>query len=56
MRAIALAALVLVGVLGLLTAYTLVHNGVDLLALVSLLVLAVLGFGIFGALRSHSRP
>jgi hypothetical protein len=52
MRAIAAVALLLVGVLAILTAYVLIRSGPDLLTLLSLLVLAVLAFGIFGALRS----
>jgi hypothetical protein len=56
MRAIAAAALTLVGVLACLTVYVIARSGVDLFTLLSLLVLAVLGFGIFGALRPSSRP
>jgi hypothetical protein len=55
MRGVAVAALVLVGALAVLTAYVLVRSGPDLLTLLSLLVLAVLAFGIFGALRSPRR-
>jgi hypothetical protein len=42
-------------VLGMLTVITLVRNGPDPLTLVSLLVLALFGFGILGALR-HPPP
>ena len=49
------ATLAMIGVLGVLTAITLVRNGPDPLTLVSLLVLALFGFGIVGALR-HPPP
>ena len=56
MRAVALgAALAMTGLLGVLTVVTLVRNGPDPLTLVSLLVLALFGFGILGALR-HPPP
>ena len=45
----------MIGVLGVLTIITLVRNGPDPLTLVSLLVLALFGFGILGALR-HPPP
>jgi hypothetical protein len=45
----------MIGVLGVLTVITLVRNGPDPLTLVSLLVLALFGFGILGALR-HPPP
>ena len=49
------ATLVMIAALGILTAITLVRNGPDPLTLVSLLVLALFGFGILGALR-HPPP
>ncbi|MCW3021041.1 MAG: hypothetical protein JWR30_363 [Conexibacter sp.] len=48
---ILVAASVLVAVLLALTAYVAVVQGPDVLTVLSLLVLAMLGFGIFGALR-----
>jgi len=50
-----IATLAMIGVLGGLTIVTLVQNGPDPLTLVSLLVLALFGFGIVGALR-HPPP
>jgi hypothetical protein len=55
MRAAGLAALLLVGVLAYLTFDVLLRTGPDVLNLLSLLVLAVLGLGIFGALRPPGR-
>jgi hypothetical protein len=52
---ILVATLAMIGVLGVLTVVTLVNNGPDPLTLVSLLVLALFGFGIVGALR-HPPP
>lgn len=53
MRSVALvAALAMIAVLGGLTAVVAVRNGPDPLTVVSLLVLALLGFGILGALRN----
>jgi hypothetical protein len=55
-RALALgAALAMTGLLAALTVITLVRNGPDPLTLVSLLVIALFGFGILGALR-HPPP
>jgi hypothetical protein len=48
---ILVAAFVLVAVLLALTVYVAVVAGPDVLTVLSLLVLAMLGFGIFGALR-----
>jgi len=48
---ILVAAFVLVSVLLALTVYVAVVQGPDVLTVLSLLVLAMLGFGIFGALR-----
>ena len=54
MRGTLVVALVFVAALLALTIYVTVRNGVDVLTAVSVLVLALLGFGIFGALReSH---
>jgi hypothetical protein len=50
-RLILAAALVFIAVLGALTVTTLVRTGPDILTLVSLLVLALLAFGIVGAIR-----
>lgn len=50
MRAITAVALVFVCVLGFLTVFVLLTNGPDVLTLLSVLLVAVLGFGIFGAL------
>jgi hypothetical protein len=44
-------AFLFIAVLGFLTIAVLVKDGPDILTLVSLVVLALLGFGIFGALR-----
>jgi hypothetical protein len=52
-RRLALAgSLVLICVLGFLTVIVLVHEGIDVLVIVSLLVLALIGFGALGALAS----
>jgi hypothetical protein len=48
--AVTVAALVFVGALGLGTVYVLLTEGPDILTLASVLVVALLGFGIFGAL------
>lgn len=45
------AALVLIALLAVLTVVVAVRNGPDPLTVLSLLVLAMLGFGILGALR-----
>ena len=49
------AALLLVGGLAFLTVYVLIKDGPTVLTLTSLLVLALLGFGIFGALGERRR-
>jgi hypothetical protein len=54
-RAILVTALVMVGLLAFLTLYVLFSSGPDMLVLISLLVLAVLGIGIFGALGETPR-
>lgn len=46
------AALAFTALLAFLTLYVLFENGPDVLVVISLLVLAIFGFGIFGAL-SH---
>jgi hypothetical protein len=55
MRLAGSTALVLVGLLALLTIEVTRRQGFDLLVLLSLLVLGILGFGIFGALRHSDR-
>ena len=52
---ILVAAFILVAVLLALTVYVAVVQGPDVLTVLSLLVLATLGFGIFGALREPPR-
>jgi len=49
-RAVLAVALILVGFLAFLTLRQLFTTGADVLVIVSLGVLAILGFGIFGAL------
>jgi hypothetical protein len=49
--AILAAALAMIALLATLTVTSLVRNGPDALTIVSLLVLALFGFGILGALR-----
>jgi hypothetical protein len=49
--AVTAVALVLVSALGLLTVFVLLTQGPDLLTVISIAVVAVLGVGIFGALR-----
>ena len=44
--------LVMICLLGFLTVAVLVEEGIDILVVVSLMVLALLGFGILGALTS----
>jgi hypothetical protein len=54
LRSLALAAsLVLICMLGFLTVTVAIRNGVDILVLVSLVVLALLGFGVVGALTAR---
>jgi hypothetical protein len=50
-RPILAAALLLVVILAVLTVSVAVRNGPDVLTVVSLLILAMLGFGVVGALR-----
>ena len=54
-RAILVAALSFTLVLGLLTAYALIRYGPRPLELISLLVLALFGYGIIGALTQPPR-
>jgi hypothetical protein len=49
------AALLFIGILASLTVAVVVLSGVSVLTLVSLLVLAVLAFGVVGALRDRSQ-
>jgi hypothetical protein len=51
MRTVLAIALVFVGVFAFLTFYVILRTGPDLLTVLSVLVLAVLGFGIRGALQ-----
>jgi hypothetical protein len=46
------AALALIGVLAFLTLRVAMEHGVDVLVILSLLVLALLGFGVLGALTT----
>jgi len=55
-QAILVAALAMIALLGALTVTSLVENGPDPLTLLSLLVLALFGFGIVGALRHPPPP
>jgi VIT1/CCC1 family predicted Fe2+/Mn2+ transporter len=54
-RPILLAAFLLVVVLAGLTIYVAIRNGPDVLTVLSTMILAMLGFGIFGALREPPR-
>jgi len=54
-RPILLGALLLVVVLGGLTVYVAIRNGPDVLTVLSIIILAMLGSGIFGALREPPR-
>jgi sugar phosphate permease len=54
-RPILAAAFALVLVLAVLTIYVAVRNGPDVLTVLSIVILAMLGFGIFGALREPPR-
>jgi hypothetical protein len=46
------ASLAIIGLLAFLTASVAIREGFDILVLVSLIVLALLGFGVLGALTS----
>jgi len=50
--AVLLAALALIGLLTFLTLDVLLREGVDILVLTSLLILALFGFGVLGALTN----
>lgn len=52
---IQISALILWLVLAFLTLYVLFNTGLDLLTALSLLVVAILGFGIFGAIGERPR-
>jgi hypothetical protein len=54
-RPILLAAFLLVVVLAGLTVYVAIRNGPDVLTVLSAMILAMLGIGIFGALREPPR-
>jgi hypothetical protein len=55
-RSVALGAtFVFICLLGVLTISVAVKHGVDILVIVSLVILAMLGFGVFGALTSPPR-
>ena len=54
-RPVLLGAFLLVSVLAGLTIYVAIRNGPDVLTVLSLMILAMLGFGIFGALREPPR-
>jgi hypothetical protein len=49
------ATLVFICLLGVLTISVAVKHGVDILVVVSLVILAMVGFGVFGALTSPPR-
>jgi hypothetical protein len=50
--AVLIAALALIGLLTFLTLSVLIREGVDVLVLTSLLILALFGFGVLGALTN----
>jgi hypothetical protein len=54
-RPVLLGAFLLVVVLAGLTIYVAVRNGPDVLTVLSLMILAMLGLGIFGALKEPPR-
>jgi hypothetical protein len=49
------ATLVLICLLGVLTISVAIRHGVDILVVVSLVILSLLGFGVFGAFTSPPR-
>jgi hypothetical protein len=51
-NAVLAAALALIGLLAFLTLRVAVEHGVDILVVISLIVLALLGFGVLGALTT----
>jgi hypothetical protein len=57
MRSVILAvSLVFIGGFAVLTLYVVAHSGADFFTILSLLVLAVLGFGVIGAFRQPPPP
>jgi hypothetical protein len=54
-RPVLFAAFLLVAVLAGLTIYVAIRNGPDVLTVFSLMILAMLGIGIFGALKEPPR-
>jgi hypothetical protein len=54
-RPVLFAAFLLVTVLAGLTIYVAIRNGPDVLTVLSLMILSMLGIGIFGALREPPR-
>ena len=50
--AVLVVVLVFIAVLGFLTLSVAINSGVDILVVISLLVLAMFGFGVVGALRN----
>lgn len=54
-RPVLFAAFLLVSVLAGLTIYVAIRNGPDVLTVLSLMILAMLGIGIFGALKEPPR-
>jgi hypothetical protein len=54
-RPVLFAAFLLVVVLASLTIYVAIRNGPDVLTVLSLMILAMLGLGIFGALKEPPR-
>jgi hypothetical protein len=54
-RPVLAAAFLLVTVLAGLTIYVAIRNGPDVLTVLSLMILAMLGLGIFGALKEPPR-
>jgi hypothetical protein len=54
-RPVLFGAFLLVAVLAVLTIYVAIRNGPDVLTVFSLMILAMLGLGIFGALKEPPR-
>jgi hypothetical protein len=54
-RPVLFGAFLLVTVLAVLTIYVAIRNGPDVLTVFSLMILAMLGLGIFGALKEPPR-
>ena len=53
-QAVLVLALVLIAFLAYLTVRVMINDGFDVLVLISLIVLAILGFGVLGALGSSA--